>query len=159
MFRTSGVFDERQAHGEPLSQSLIVRAQARNQFLPAFDKGEIGFRIFHQTEPMNADEQKEGEELIRRLEDADGARCAGCGRGLCAHHVLVSIGLGFGNAPRCLACTSKAMEQSPEQVAQSLFAYFKRRTCYWTAWNWAGQREGVATETIPDCLLSRKLPS
>ena len=94
----------------------------------------------------------DGAELIQRLEQTRGARCASCGCVLCAHQTLISIALGFGRAPRCLQCTAKGLEQSPDQLVQRMFGYFQDRACYWAAWKWAGQQEAFEPGEIPPCL-------
>src|ERR1041385_9235579 len=94
----------------------------------------------------------DGSELIQQLEEKAGVHCKSCGAALCSHQVLVSIALGFGNAPRCLKCPATAMNQSPEQLVRSMVAYFQRRACIWTAWKWASQKEGSEASTIPSCM-------
>jgi len=67
------------------------------------------------------------------------------------------MALGAGNAPRCLTCTAKVMEEEPGKLAQSLFTYIQGRACYWAAWKWASEKERVDPGAIPKCLLQESI--
>ena len=97
----------------------------------------------------------DGLELIRRLEEKEGACCSSCGARLCSHQVLVSIALGSGNKPRCLHCTARQLGQSPQELAESMCGYFERRACYAAAWKWASEQEGVDSGSIPSCVFAQ----
>jgi hypothetical protein len=95
---------------------------------------------------------EDGRELIHRLEEKRGMVCPSCGRQLCSHQILMSMALGLGNAPRCLACTANAMEESPAELARSLLGYIQSRACFQAAWEWANREEKVAGEGMPSCM-------
>ena len=94
------------------------------------------------------------ESLIRDLERLRGMPCAGCGSPLCSHQVLMSIVMGFKNAPRCLPCLGAALECDPIRLRDSLFDLIRRRECYAGAWNWANRSIGQAENALPPALLN-----
>jgi hypothetical protein len=96
----------------------------------------------------------DGLELIRQLQERKGARCHSCSRSLCPHQVLASMALGAGGLPRCPACLAAVFEQDVADLVNRLTGYFEARPCYWEAWRWASQEEGVPHQKLPPCLLN-----
>jgi tRNA 2-thiouridine synthesizing protein A len=83
------------------------------------------------------------ESLIRDLERLRGVPCAGCQAPLSPHAVLMSIALGFKDAPRCLPCLAEALDRDAATLRDSLAGYLRQRDCYWAAWQWANRDAGL----------------
>lgn len=94
------------------------------------------------------------ESIIRDLERLRGVSCAGCGARLDHHQVLMSIAMGFRDAPRCLPCLGAAWAREPAWLRDSLFVYIGQRQCYSDAWNWANRAAGLPEGVMPPALQS-----
>lgn len=90
--------------------------------------------------------------VLRDLERMAGAACAGCGAPLCGHHNVVSIAMGFKDAPRCLPCVARALDRALDAFRDSVFEYVRHHDCYLSGWRWAGEREGVCADADLPCL-------
>lgn len=93
--------------------------------------------------------------LIADLERVRGASCAGCGRVVCGHAALMSIVMGFMDAPRCLPCLAGALDRQPGEFRDHLYTYLQRQDCHRTAWEWANTAEGFAQTSLPACLFPK----
>jgi len=87
--------------------------------------------------------------LIRDLERLRDVLCAGCGRPVCLHQVLMAIAIGFKDSPRCLLCLGVALDQESVRLRDWLFDYIRQRQCYSDAWNWANRAAGLAEGVMP----------
>jgi tRNA 2-thiouridine synthesizing protein A len=96
--------------------------------------------------------------LIRDLESLRGRRCFGCAAPVCSHESLMSIAMGFKDAPRCLNCLAAQLQRGGAELRDYLFAYFQKRDCYREAWRWANAAEQFAPETMPRCLWHDSVP-
>ena len=74
------------------------------------------------------------------------------GTAMCGHEALMSVTMGFKNAPRCWKCLSDVLEQDRVAVRNRLFTLITRRVCYNEGWLWANREEGFEPEALPDCL-------
>ena len=81
--------------------------------------------------------------LIGDLRRLGGVACAGCGEAVNSHHALMSVAIGFKNAPRCLFCLARRLNEDQEQLSDSLINYIRQRQCYFEAWNWANRQAGL----------------
>ena len=108
---------------------------------------------FKPSADAGSDEQTE---LLPSLQAKRGAPCANCGQPLCFHQLLAAMALGIGQAPRCLECAARVLEESPPTLASSLLEYIQGRDCYRAAWKWASEQEGTAGESIPRCLFGHR---
>jgi tRNA 2-thiouridine synthesizing protein A len=90
--------------------------------------------------------------LLRDLKTMREKRCTGCGAAICGHEALMSLTMGFKNAPRCWPCLSTALSHEREALRDHLFAIIARRSCYHGGWRWANQQEGFESEALPGCL-------
>jgi tRNA 2-thiouridine synthesizing protein A len=103
----------------------------------------------------DADATAAGEpDLLQDLDRLADARCAGCDRRLCGHHVLLSVALGFQDAPRCLACLAQGLGRGAAELREPLLDYIQDRDCYRRAWDVASDREGVARTKAPACVVA-----
>ena len=96
------------------------------------------------------------ESLIRDLQRLAGTECPACGEPLSHRHALMSIALGFKDAPRCLPCLSTALGGDLTELREQLFQYVQRQDCFRTAWEWACKEEGVKPDELP--ALSKTTP-
>ena len=96
--------------------------------------------------------ERDGDDIVRELSVLEGAACPGCGRALCGHHALVSLVMGFKNAPRCVECLAAALDHPFEKFRDQVLELVQHRECYRSGWEWAGRREGVRPPRRPPCL-------
>lgn len=80
--------------------------------------------------------------LIAAVSTGRGSPCAGCGKPVQAHEVLMSIGTGYRNAARCLDCLARETGNPAERLLLHLAGWFRHRACYAQAWVHATQLEG-----------------
>jgi hypothetical protein len=93
------------------------------------------------------------ESLVRDLQRLRAARCHGCQGSLCHHQTLMSIALGFREAPICLRCLAGVFECPVETIRDQAYNYIQRRECFQDAWRWAGDEEKSGTSPVPPCLV------
>ena len=98
------------------------------------------------------------ESLIRDLQRLRGTACPDCGGPLNHRHALMSIAMGFKDAPRCLPCLSAALGGHLTELRGQLFQYVQRQECFRTAWEWACQEEGVKPDELPAISKSSRQP-
>jgi len=92
------------------------------------------------------------EGVLMFLERAQGARCTDCAAALCGHAAVISLAMGFKNAPRCVGCLAAALGREGEEFRDHLYAYIDRHECYRAGWEWASRREGFDAAAAPGCL-------
>ena len=90
--------------------------------------------------------------LLRELKIAREYRCAACDGAICGHEALMSLVMGFKNAPRCWHCLSAALAYEREALRDHLFGVIERRSCYYQGWLWSNQEEGFELSARPGCL-------
>jgi tRNA 2-thiouridine synthesizing protein A len=78
--------------------------------------------------------------------------CTDCGDTICGHEALMSLVMGFKDAPRCWPCLASILEQNVEQLRDHLYTVIGRRSCYLEGWLWANHEEGFGPEMLPECL-------
>ena len=78
--------------------------------------------------------------------------CCGCGATLCGHEALMSLTMGFKDAPRCWPCLAAALAHEQEALRDHLFGHIAHRTCYHEGWMWANREEGFEPGMLPACL-------
>lgn len=87
-------------------------------------------------------EARTAESLIRELQRGRGAPCPACGGPLNLRHTLMSIAMGFKDAPRCLDCLAVALDSEVFVLGGQIFQYIQRQDCFRNAWEWAAREEG-----------------
>lgn len=97
-------------------------------------------------------EYRKSSDLIRDLTALEGGRCTECARPLCGHQNLMSLVMGFKNAPRCGTCLAAGLDQPPEELRDRLFDLIHHRDCYRSGWRWANRGERVPASARPPCL-------
>jgi tRNA 2-thiouridine synthesizing protein A len=102
------------------------------------------------TDPEGNDPS--AEVIIRELEHLRGRGCAGCGKPLCPHQMLMARAVGFKNAPRCLPCLGAALKVDPIGLRDDIFNYIRHRQCYAGAWDWANREAGLPDGVMPPAL-------
>jgi tRNA 2-thiouridine synthesizing protein A len=113
------------------------------------DRTGAGDRINEDLDP--ADLMKI-EELLCDLKQLQDRNCADCGAGICGHEALMSLTMGFKDAPRCWTCLADALEYEKDALRDHVFAYITHRPCHYEGWKWANREEGFETEPLPRCL-------
>ncbi|MGH7352435.1 MAG: sulfurtransferase TusA family protein [Candidatus Methylomirabilales bacterium] len=98
------------------------------------------------------DESVRTETVLRFLEEMQGAGCPSCTRGVCGHEAVMSLAMGFKDAPRCLSCLAGALAQDRGELRDHVFAYIDHHECFRAGWDWAGRQEGFGTASRPGCL-------
>jgi len=92
------------------------------------------------------------EGVLLYLERTQGARCAQCAAALCGHAALMSLAMGFKDAPRCVGCLATGLGRNLEEFRDHLYAYIDHHECYRAGWGWASRREGFDPAEAPACL-------
>ncbi|MGH7430246.1 MAG: sulfurtransferase TusA family protein [Candidatus Methylomirabilales bacterium] len=98
------------------------------------------------------DESVRTETVLRFLEEMQGAGCPSCTRGVCGHEAVMSLAMGFKDAPRCLSCLAGALAQDRGELRDHVFLYIDHHECFRAGWDWAGRQEGFGTVSSPGCL-------
>ena len=106
-------------------------------------------------ELVTPETSRTAESLIRDLERLRGSACPTCGGELSHRHALMSIAMGFKDAPRCLPCLGVALGSDLTALRGQLLTYIQRQDCFRGAWGWACRTEGVE---VDDCHDSNHVP-
>ncbi len=101
---------------------------------------------------LDPDEQLRAVALLRDLIRLKGRACKECDAAMCGHELLMSVVLGFKEAPRCAGCLAAGLEQSRGALRDQLYAHVVRRRCNQMGWLWANREEGIAPDALPTCL-------
>jgi tRNA 2-thiouridine synthesizing protein A len=96
--------------------------------------------------------------LLEELPRLAGRACPGCARAVCGHEAVMSVVLGYKDAPRCARCLAGALGRKPEELRDQLADYIERRDCFRSGWAWAQEREGFADPRRPACLWPEEGP-
>ena len=72
--------------------------------------------------------------MIALVEGRWGTPCAACSGVLCGHEVVLSMFLGFSDAPRCIACLASGLGRSPEDFLRQAVSNLRRLDCYRAGW-------------------------
>jgi tRNA 2-thiouridine synthesizing protein A len=102
--------------------------------------------------PLAPDESTRTETVLLYLEQSDGARCPACAGTVCGHEAVMSLAMGFKDAPRCLSCLAGALAQDRGELRDHVFAYIDHHECFRAGWDWASRREGFGAVCHPACL-------
>jgi len=102
----------------------------------------------------NSKEGIQAEAVLQHLRQWRGGQCPQCKGVLCAHEALMSLVMGFKDAPRCCSCLADSLQQSREEFRDALFLYITHRPCYSEGWEWASREEGFEAPSVPACLWS-----
>jgi tRNA 2-thiouridine synthesizing protein A len=103
-------------------------------------------------EDLDPQDQIKIEALLCDLKQLRENHCAGCGAAICGHEALMSLAMGFKDAPRCWSCLAGAMGYEREALRDHIFAYITHRSCHYEGWRWASGEEGFEPEKLPGCL-------
>lgn len=91
-------------------------------------------------------------ELLEDVAALSGTPCAACAHPICGHEAVISIALGFKNAPRCLPCLATALDDNAVALRDHVIQHIRRRDCYLRGWLSASEREGFGVTVHPHCL-------
>ena len=103
-------------------------------------------------EDLDPQDQVKIEALLCDLKQLRENHCAGCGVAICGHEALMSLTMGFKDAPRCWSCLAGAMGYGREALRDRIFAYITHRSCHYEGWKWASREEGFESGELPGCL-------
>jgi tRNA 2-thiouridine synthesizing protein A len=109
------------------------------------------------SEDLDLQDEITTEALLRDLRNIRQNRCTNCGRAICGHEALMSLTMGFKNAPRCWHCLADALGHSKERLRDRLSSFIASRSCYNEGWLWANQEEGAGPAALPGCLWPEQL--
>ncbi len=104
------------------------------------------------------DDELVTEALLRDLRQIRERQCGVCGQAICGHEALMSLTMGFKNAPQCAECLSTSLGHSRETLRDRLSSFITSRNCYNEGWLWANNDEGVAPGALPQCLWPLSIP-
>jgi tRNA 2-thiouridine synthesizing protein A len=106
------------------------------------------------NEEMDPQDQIKIEALLHDLSLMRESRCGGCGSAVCGHETLMSLAMGFKDAPQCRDCLAATMATDRDVLRDHIFAYIKQRPCHYEGWLWANREEGFEPDALPGCLWS-----
>jgi tRNA 2-thiouridine synthesizing protein A len=113
------------------------------------DRAAQDFRIDEDLDPQD---QVKIEELLCDLRRLRERYCSGCGAAICGHEALMSLTMGFKDAPQCWACLADTLGYEKEALRDHIFAYITHRSCHYEGWRWATREEGFEPDKPPGCL-------
>lgn len=94
--------------------------------------------------------------VVARVEESWGAPCARCSTDLIGHDVVMSLMLGFRDAPCCAACLAAAHGAEPASFLTRAAEHVRRLDCYRAGWVHADRRldalERWPEERLPSAL-------
>lgn len=96
--------------------------------------------------------------LLRVLQGMRGSRCAKCAGFLCPHEAVMSVVMGFQDAPHCWDCLSLSLGRDPVELRDHIYEYIRYRPCFFSGWRLASQEEGYGNATLPRCLWPESAP-
>lgn len=99
-----------------------------------------------------SDETRRAETVLRGVERMRGIPCRVCSRPICGHEAVVSVAMGYGSSPHCLACMAEGLRSDREEFRDRLLAYILERECYRKGWLSASEGEGFGHALTPACL-------
>jgi TusA-related sulfurtransferase len=109
------------------------------------------------SEDLDPRDEITTEALLRDLKNIRQNRCTSCGGAICGHEALMSLTMGFKNAPRCWHCLADALGHGRETLRDRLSSFIASRSCYNEGWLWANEEEGVDPGALPGCLWPEHL--
>ena len=92
--------------------------------------------------------------MLAAVRELSGRPCPDCARALCGHEVVLSVLLGYRNAPRCATCLARETGEARQALCERVLAWLRARDCYRAAWELAGAREHSADALRPACLFT-----
>jgi tRNA 2-thiouridine synthesizing protein A len=113
------------------------------------DSAEQDFQV---DEDLDLQDQIKIEELLCDLRLLREHHCSGCGTAICGHEALMSLTMGFKDAPQCWSCLADALGYGKEALRDHIFAYITHRSCHYEGWRWATREEGFEADKPPACL-------
>ena len=99
-----------------------------------------------------SDEMERTLKLLADLQGLRGRLCKRCESELCHHEALLSLSMGFKNAPLCCSCLAAELEREPVQMRDELWSFIVHRPCHRAGWAWANREEGYDPADLPGCL-------
>jgi tRNA 2-thiouridine synthesizing protein A len=103
-------------------------------------------------EDLDPQDQIKIEALLCDLKQLREYHCADCSAPICGHEALMSLTMGFKDAPRCWSCLAGAMGYEKEALRDRIFAHISHRSCHFEGWQWASREEGFESGALPSCL-------
>lgn len=100
---------------------------------------------------MSSDFPLRAEDVIATVSSQTGLSCHSCGRRICGHEAVMSLVLGFKDAPRCLACLALDAQRESEELRQHVRGFVKARDCLAAGWRWADEEEASRVEMKTAC--------
>ena len=94
-------------------------------------------------------------EVLAAMRRLRGSACRACGRDLLPHEIIMSLAMGYENAPRCCGCLATAFERERKAFRDYVHAYIMVRDCYREAWLSASRESGFEDEMRPPTLWDR----
>jgi tRNA 2-thiouridine synthesizing protein A len=98
-----------------------------------------------------AADTRTAESLIRDLSALRATCCPACAVAVQPRESLMSIAMGFKDAPRCFPCLAAALTGDASALGSQVLDYIHRHDCFHEAWQWACREEGVPDTEVPGC--------
>lgn len=89
---------------------------------------------------MSARDELTAAAVVATVEESWGAPCAHCSVDLIGHDVVMSLMLGYRDAPRCAACLAAAHGEEPASFVSRAAEQVRRLACFRAGWALADRR-------------------
>lgn len=101
---------------------------------------------------LGTSDEERTRSLLQLLQGMRGSRCTACAGFLCLHEALMSVVMGFQDAPRCWDCLAESLAREPRELRDHIYEYIRWRACFFGGWLHASEVEGYGNSTRPRCL-------
>jgi len=105
-----------------------------------------------QLEDLGTSEEERTRNFLEVLHGLRGCRCFDCTDSVCLHEAVMSVVLGFKDAPRCCACLAAGLGREPADLRDQVYDYVRWKGCFFSGWQLASEEEGFGNSTRPRCL-------
>jgi tRNA 2-thiouridine synthesizing protein A len=97
--------------------------------------------------------------VLSTLEKHRSANCDACGKPICAHSVLFSFVLGYGESPACHGCLALRVDRPEGSLASELASFALSKECLTIGLRRADQWEADSVSRAVDCPIRGGIPS
>ncbi len=105
---------------------------------------------------MDERESLKADAIVREVDERWGASCASCDLDLIGHEIVLSLALGFRDAPRCAPCLARGVGQATPDFLRLGAARIRRLACFRAGWVHSDRRL-AAVPIWPEDRVPREL--
>ena len=101
------------------------------------------------VEPLGVEDAARLEVLLGDVRRLRGTACTSCRAALNAHEAVIAVAMGFRSGARCVNCFVLGLGQERAVFLDRALEHLRRRPCFWGAWRYAGDIEGMGPVERP----------